>query len=298
MASGHIDDNGIWQYGEDDARSPFSDTLNLGQEQTSVAMGAAVARLVSLEDNAAANIDLRPFASKAARDAFWGVPGTEPQRVTLQNDGALAYRTDLGIIEQYLATYSATTNPQGARTPDWYPVGGVRPSMDIRAAVGSVGQNVANGAATPTTLIGGAAGRAFTAPTGSSPFTLTAQTYANSDFSWKQDTGDLKVLKEGLYRVRAGLAGSTGSAGLLEMALAKNWTSGAIPVDDKTLVRSGAGFDPGGEYVALAADHVPILTTDTLRLLVGQTSGATVVVGHLGPASVFLQLEYEGPIRA
>ncbi|MDN4598840.1 hypothetical protein [Leifsonia virtsii] len=297
MASGHLDENGIWQYGEDDPRSPFSDTLNMGQEATSVAIGALLAEVGTLSDHVAANIDLRPFASKTDRDAFWGVPGTEAQRIALQNRGALAYRTDLGMLEHYLATYNAGTNPQGAKTPDWYPAGGVRPSMDLRAS-GTVGQNVTNGATSPVALIGGAAGRAFGAPTGSSPFSLVSQTYTSTDFSWKQDTGDLKVLREGLYRIRAGLNVSGASAGLFELALVKNYSSGAIPTDDKTLVRSGAGFDPGGEYVTLVADHVPILTSDTLRLIAAQNSGATVLAGNLGPASCFLQLEYEGPIRA
>lgn len=39
MATGHIDANGVWIYGEDDPASPASDLLNLGQESISDQIG-------------------------------------------------------------------------------------------------------------------------------------------------------------------------------------------------------------------------------------------------------------------
>lgn len=50
MPAGGYDARGIWQYGEDDPASPFSDTLNLLAESTSVEIGADRARLDALED--------------------------------------------------------------------------------------------------------------------------------------------------------------------------------------------------------------------------------------------------------
>lgn len=63
-------------------------------------------------------------ASSAARDSYWGIPGTDPDRLTLQNRGATTIRTDLGYSERFYAAYSASN--QGGRTegPGWYPVDG------------------------------------------------------------------------------------------------------------------------------------------------------------------------------
>lgn len=49
MASGTLDSNGIWLYGEDDPASPVSDLLNLGMDSVSDAVGDAKARLTVLE---------------------------------------------------------------------------------------------------------------------------------------------------------------------------------------------------------------------------------------------------------
>lgn len=52
MASGHLDSNGVWIFGEDDKASLFSDLLNLGQNNTSLALTADRARLSNLEARA------------------------------------------------------------------------------------------------------------------------------------------------------------------------------------------------------------------------------------------------------
>lgn len=49
MATGALDPNGIWLYGEDDERDLFSDLLNIGQDSVSDAIGADRARLAVLE---------------------------------------------------------------------------------------------------------------------------------------------------------------------------------------------------------------------------------------------------------
>lgn len=63
----------------------------------------------------------------AARDIYWGVPATEPDRLTLQNRGAQTVRTDKGWTERYFATFNASTNPGGTTPAGWYPVGGQVP---------------------------------------------------------------------------------------------------------------------------------------------------------------------------
>lgn len=57
--------------------------------------------------------------SAAERDALFGTPSTSATQIELQNQGARTYRIDLGVTEQYFATYNATTNPGGLDTPGW-----------------------------------------------------------------------------------------------------------------------------------------------------------------------------------
>lgn len=60
MATGALDANGVWIYGEDDPASPVSDLLNLGMDSVSDAVGDAKARLTTLE-----GVDPIPFAIAA-----------------------------------------------------------------------------------------------------------------------------------------------------------------------------------------------------------------------------------------
>ncbi len=46
---GAPDANGIWQYAPDDPRTPFDDTLNLGQSSTSIAVGQLKSRVTAVE---------------------------------------------------------------------------------------------------------------------------------------------------------------------------------------------------------------------------------------------------------
>ena len=54
MATGALDTNGIWIYGEDDPASPVSDLLNLGQDSVSDAVGDLKARVTTIENAASA----------------------------------------------------------------------------------------------------------------------------------------------------------------------------------------------------------------------------------------------------
>lgn len=61
-------------------------------------------------------------ASDGARDAYWGVPASAAERLTLQNKGATTVRPDKGWEERYFAIYNATTNPSGRAVSGWYPI--------------------------------------------------------------------------------------------------------------------------------------------------------------------------------
>lgn len=69
--------------------------------------------------------------SAAARDGYFGVPATESERLALQARGATCLRTDMGWTEQFFATYSTATNPQGTTLPGWYPVAGNLPTCMV-----------------------------------------------------------------------------------------------------------------------------------------------------------------------
>jgi hypothetical protein len=115
--------------------------VNLGAELTQFAADVE-ATLAAALIPPATPAPVMVAASALARDEFWGVPGTEAARMTLQRRGAQTIRTDKGWTEQYYATYNATTNPAGATPAGWYPVAGSLP--DIRL-VPSGGQTVGAG---------------------------------------------------------------------------------------------------------------------------------------------------------
>jgi hypothetical protein len=124
--SGFYDANGVWQYGENDSISLFSDTLNIGQASVSNAFTDDRSRLSTIEESLDSIVTF-VASSSSARDIYWGVPSTLTQRLALQNSGATTIRTDTGWSEKYYATYDASTNPGGATPAGWYPVEGILP---------------------------------------------------------------------------------------------------------------------------------------------------------------------------
>ncbi len=139
MASGpgFFDAEGVWQYGEADTESLASDMLNLGQASVSDQFTIDRARMHTIEGDAD-HLPARAFNSSASRDTYWstllGFAGSTPanatERLALQAAGPQAVRTDKGWAEAYFADYDdggAGANPQGAKTPGWYPVAGNLP---------------------------------------------------------------------------------------------------------------------------------------------------------------------------
>jgi hypothetical protein len=121
MATGSLDTNGVWNYGEDDSIALFSDLLNLGTTSTSDAFTVDRARLSTIESNQEATSTF-VAASENARDSRWGVPTTSAAQLLLQNLGARTVRTDTGYTERFHGIYNATSNPGGRTTAGWYPV--------------------------------------------------------------------------------------------------------------------------------------------------------------------------------
>jgi hypothetical protein len=124
---------------------------NLGPELGD--MGASIeAALQAASIPPVTNPQIVAAGSAAARDAYWGVPATEAARLALQNKGAQTVRTDKGWTEQYLATYDASANPQGATTAGWYVVSGRPEPLNTALIVPKAGWTV--DAATTASRVG------------------------------------------------------------------------------------------------------------------------------------------------
>lgn len=131
MATGYYDAEGVWIYGESDSIALVTDLLNLGENSVSDQFTLDRSRITAVE----ANLGTRfAAASSTARDAHFGVPANDTQRLALQNTGAVCVRTDTGITEAYYATYNASTNPGGASLYGWYPIGGAVPKLSVSTA--------------------------------------------------------------------------------------------------------------------------------------------------------------------
>ncbi|AGW42450.1 ferredoxin/ferredoxin-NADP reductase [Leifsonia xyli subsp. cynodontis DSM 46306] len=95
----------------------------LGDELAALAVGVEAA-LTAAGIPAATNPPIVVAPTLDARDAHFGIPGSESERLTLQTHGAHTIRTDKGWTERYYATYDPDTNPQGATPAGWYPIPG------------------------------------------------------------------------------------------------------------------------------------------------------------------------------
>jgi|GEM_PF-4591333 len=94
--------------------------VNLGGELRDMGLGMEAA-LIAAGVPAATNPDRIVAASDLARNAHFGVPSIEADRLALQRRGAECVRSDKGWTERYFATFNAATNRGGARVAGWYP---------------------------------------------------------------------------------------------------------------------------------------------------------------------------------
>jgi hypothetical protein len=91
--AGYYDAEGVWIYGENDHIALFSDLLNLGENSVSDQFTLDRSRITAVE----ASLGVRyAAASSTARDAHFGVPANDTQRLALQNSGAECGATPAG----------------------------------------------------------------------------------------------------------------------------------------------------------------------------------------------------------
>ena len=126
MATGALDANGIWQYGEDDSETTFSALLNKLGSSTSTEVG-----------------ELRAGAPIAVADAA-GRTAQFPSPV----HGNAVFRKDLGYVERYYGLYNVSTNPGGLSVAGWYRDFG-------RGQKAVLGEGIRNNAATNYVLTTG-----------------------------------------------------------------------------------------------------------------------------------------------
>lgn len=156
MATGALDANGVWQYGPDDPRVPFDDTLNLGQESVSTAIGSLKSRAAALE---AANV-LGAVGSPCVAASGWTVDTNRGRKkngvafidiIFTRTGAAITVPASGDITNAAVATFAA----------GWVPAIG----MNYPAAGGLTGELV-QGAIASTGLFISAVGAGRTIPTG------------------------------------------------------------------------------------------------------------------------------------
>lgn len=116
MATGALDANGIWQYGPDDQRVPFDNTLNLGQAATSTAIGTLKSRATDLENAGLLSAVGTPFVAAAgwsiASNAGRKKNGLAFVRITANRTGAaITVPGDGNIADTVIATFAAGWAP-------------------------------------------------------------------------------------------------------------------------------------------------------------------------------------------
>lgn len=201
------------------------------------AMGISVeAALVAAGVPAVTNPDQATAGSDVARNAHFGIPSTEAERLALQRRGATCVRHDKGWTERYFATYDANTNPSGASTAGWYPVAGRLPHGIVYRS---------------------------TVPVDTELWTLfaTGSWWANHD-TWGVNPfdGTWTVPMDGLYEVFAGFK-LNGTVNALAVIKRNSATLNA----DKG-VAMGGGVGGNGITMATAFNQTELKAGDVLRL--------------------------------
>lgn len=277
MASGYYDAEGVWIYGESDAIALMSDMLNLGSNSVSDQFTLDRSRLTAVE----ASLGTRFAASSStARDAHFGVPANDTQRLALQNAGAECIRTDLGYVEAYYATYNASTNPGGATPAGWYPAAG----QTVTGGLTRNATTVTITTAVSTTLTSGfdvdfAVGMTVTA--GSTP--------------------SITVPVTGLYSVSSNIAWASGAGSTYRyLWITKNTSANATPTTAQLVTTSLV--TPAGTSLAVnnIQQLVKLTAGDVIRICVNQNSGASLTLGNNASTqgiSTGLSITWIGPQR-
>ncbi|WP_025159370.1 hypothetical protein [Leifsonia aquatica] len=177
MATGALDAQGIWQYGEDDPVSPFSSFMNLGMGPVSAQFVADRARLSALETARSGDVPLGSYAPT--------VTG-----VTLGTGGSIPYAKWMRLGNRVWVWVVVKLGTSGFSVADPHlalPVQPVAAAMGSRQKIGScqlidVSAGI-SGQFEGTVVLDGTTGRlgglggsplAFTAITTTAPFTWAA----------------------------------------------------------------------------------------------------------------------------
>lgn len=263
MAEGQLDAQGVWIYDEDDNFDTLSQYMNKGQVAQSLAFAGVKGRLASLEDKN----PVRTFTSDTARDASTGTPTTEPQRRALQDSGILIIRPDKGWIEQYYATFNATTNPGGATPAGWYPI--VRKP---KVVLSQTNTSIPNGS---ETVLGVAPGGTWTE--------------LSDLYAWHNpSTNSQQIIPKipGLYRISIVQAWAVNGSGYRVVVTDKNGTGSKVP--GASLVFPSPSIVADGSVVGEVAMNG---TTDFLTLRAFQNSGGSLAL------TTQLTIEFLEPAR-
>lgn len=124
MATGALDANGVWQYGEDDPLSPFSTFMNLGEASVSAkiaamlgAVGTVVAAKSTSDQTGATGADVVCTTCQVALTAgTWQVQGGASLINTAMADwtaAALYNQTTLADVADSIGSAGVTSTTQG-----------------------------------------------------------------------------------------------------------------------------------------------------------------------------------------
>lgn len=176
----------------------------------------------------------------AARDAYWGAPGTGTSvsevtdRVNLANKGARWFNTEKSYEERYFAKVADTGAVAGtvAKTPGWYPSGaGAVPHARTRQKVGSA-VNYGSGTSIITTNSG------FQEADGAEVGGITFGKLDGTSPGWR-----FTVPLEGKYRIQARLWPTTPATLLIKNKDVTNTASGVVAAASSG-VSQVSGFQP------------------------------------------------------
>jgi hypothetical protein len=222
-------------------------------------MGTDIERaLQAAEVPAVTNSQFIVAASAAARNAYFGQPGTVAAQRALQATGASCYRSDRGWTEQYFAG-SAADHPQGVSAPNWYPVHGKMPALS--AARTGAAQDIASATFAPVQF-------------NSEPIKYSP----DGQFTWNAAGAYYTVNQAGIYNVTAMVQISAWTLRILTQIIATG---------NKTISASMYGNN---------VNAAPVLSSGVLNLAAGatvQVTGRTEQASTISDA--LLSLTYVGP---
>jgi hypothetical protein len=160
MPTGALDANGVWLYGEDDARDTFSALLNIGQDSVSDAIGSDRGRLDALEALTSTGASTTGIATAATGWSATAVLGRKRSGIIVaqfnmtRTGAAITVPAGGDIADSIMATLNAGWQRAGGPVPGLHSAIGPVCSGYISAANELILTNAAPGTTIATgTLI-------------------------------------------------------------------------------------------------------------------------------------------------